>query len=243
MSDEQLISGFLDKNLNPEQLSAFKLRLEGDPAFAAEVSRQADMLVALRSAERMKEKDIISIAHPTATTPSSKSVFTRWYSIAAAIMLLFIGWTLISGSDFTAPRLADAAMETRRIDLLRTRGDAPQLALPIINDRITEYEQRLSRDPQNADLHFILADLLLDQKQFEAAQKHYQSGLKIRPDDAYANWNQTMLLLAQGNLEQVYQKLNFFQTEENQYLQEKATELQKNLSSLRFRLNPRNLLH
>ena len=76
---------------------------------------------------------------------------------------------------------------------------AQQRKLP---EAVEEFERALQLDPDNADLHGNLAFILMQQRDFERARRHYEAQLKDRTGTAFALTNLGIALQELGRIEE-----------------------------------------
>ncbi len=70
------------------------------------------------------------------------------------------------------------------------------------DEAIAQFRQALAIDPNAAEVHCNLGNVLVGQRRFSEAISHYQQALRINPDAAETHHGLATLLLAQGQTEQ-----------------------------------------
>ena len=155
---------------------------------------------------------------------------------------LAIGYFGFNEAD--APTLAYSKLETRRIEVLTVRSsNSLPAAEKSPEEKMEEYQFQVAIHPQHARLHFILADLYLQNGFPDSAKKYYHSGLSLDYEDSFAQWNLLLSHLYTYDMDSVNTYLNKFIEGDNPYLHQKALELQAETQSIDFLYNLKNLAH
>lgn len=225
---EEWIQKFLDRQLDGEELDAFQQLYEQDPAFAEEVSRRVDMIVALRAADQL-DKDMKShsaeaqMSIDQSSSPShvdTKSFFGRYAflltAVAASVVLLpMLLFSLFRSDQTSFIQLAEEQFENRRLTRLQhaQRGDSSEPVLRFQNDSLIRHFQNLStQNPANATILFTLGDLYFHNRQWDLAREAYTQGLDLEPQDEFSRWNRALTYLGTGNRDQAISMLEDFQS-------------------------------
>ena len=92
-----------------------------------------------------------------------------------------------------------------------------------------ELEASLRADPELADAHQLLADLLMAKEQPQAALPHYREALRIRPELSRMRLGLASALISTGNITEAIKQLQVAAAGEDPTVRDDATQMLRQL--------------
>ena len=252
-TDIRLIQKFLDKELTEEELRLFKDKFLNDPEFSKEVKEYTNMIIALKSADKMeKEQNHASSSEPKIVSMSKKSTttkFTRrsWYAIAASIILLaglgfFINYLVnrtVSPQDLYAsyfkpyPDVISGSDLVRGTDEILLKAGMSRYKSEEYDEALIAFERLIERDSANNNIRFYAAICYLETEETKEAILFFNSVINDTENEfsSLAKWYKALAHLKSNEITDTRTILNEIIKSNNKKSKE-ASELLRKLEKL-----------